>query len=256
MPISEGAVTVDYVGTDEERAVAFARWYDEQVCTRIEPWRFGTQYIDEDFPQESDTNFVLLGHVPPRTRAETVARATDAALADVGSPRRAVVDSIALADRLRVTFEADGWILQRHLLLVRDGHAQLRPGRDVHCEEVSLGSFLRFRSAFDAVTASRSYLEKVERRLGSRYFVATLGGRPASGCVLWAHEGDAQIDSVATAPPLRRCGAGAAVVTAAIQASEATWVHLYTEAATGPTAFYESLGFAIAGAIVECTRGS
>jgi ribosomal protein S18 acetylase RimI-like enzyme len=237
---------------DEERAAAFARWYDEQVCTRIEPWRFGTQFIDRDFPDESDTNFVRLDDVPHTTPPANVVVSADAALADLGSPRRVVIGSIAVADRLAVAFEAAGWVMRRYLLLVH--HAEPEPPSDgIHCEEVALGAFLKFRATFGGMSASRAYLEKVESRVGSRYFVTTIHGHPASGCVLWTHGGDAQIDAVATAPTMRGRGAGAAVVFGAMQAANADWVHLYTEAAAGPLPFYKGLGFEIAGAIAECT---
>jgi GNAT superfamily N-acetyltransferase len=241
------------MGPDEERAAAFARWYDEQVCTRIESWRFGTQYVDEEFPHESDANFIRLDAVPDTASPETVVVATDVVLAESRAPRRVVIGTIQLADRLSVAFETAGWTMHRYLLLVRTADEPL-PRSDVHCEEISLGSFLRFRASFGGASASRSYLEKVQRRVGGRYFVATIHGRPASGCVLWAHERDAQIEAVTTAPAMRGHGAGSAAVAAAIKASSADWIHLYTEAAAGPLPFYKSLGFDIAGTIAECTQ--
>jgi GNAT superfamily N-acetyltransferase len=237
---------------DEERAAAFARWYDEQVCTRIEPWRYGTQFIDEDFPRESDTNFVRLDDVPASTPPANVVVSADAALADLGAPRRVVIGSIALADRLAIAFEAAGWVMRRYLLLVHHTEPE-PPSDDIHCEEVPLSAFLKFRASFGGLSASPAYLEKVEERVGTRYFVTTYHGHPASGCVLWTHDGDAQIDAVATTPAMRGRGAGAAVVVGALRAADAEWVHLYTEAAAGPLPFYKGLGFEIAGAIAECT---
>jgi ribosomal protein S18 acetylase RimI-like enzyme len=249
---ADSAATVLGMGPDEERAEAFAHWYDEQVCTRIDPWRFGTRYLDEDFPDESDTNFLLIEEAPRTASPGAVVVAADAALGDTGSPRRVVMGSIALADRLSVPFDAAGWTLRRYLLLVRDPEAEL-PRSRIHAEEVSLTTFLRFRASIGAPSAPRGYLQKVERRVGSRYFVATIHGRAASGCVLWAHDGDAQIDAVITAPAMRGRGAGSAVMSAAIRAANARWLHLYSEAATGPLPFYKSLGFDIAGAIAEAT---
>jgi GNAT superfamily N-acetyltransferase len=240
------------MGPDEERAAAFARWYDEQVCTAIEPWWFGTRYIDEDFPRESDTNFVRLETAPERAGPGGVVAAADAVLEGI-EQQRIVIDTVELADHMADSLEPDGWTLHEYALLVRATDEPLPPAA-IRCEEVSLTSFLRFRATFGAASASRAYLQKVERRVGSRYFLAMIEDRPASGCVLWTNEGDAQIDAVETAPALRGLGAGAAVVSQAIHAANAGWVHLYTEAATGPLPFYKSLGFEVAGSIVECTR--
>jgi GNAT superfamily N-acetyltransferase len=243
------------MGPDEARADAFARWYDELVCTRIEPWRFGTQFLDEDFPTVSDTNYLRIEAIPEGTPTRVVVEAADKALAETGSPPRIIIGSIALADRLAGALEAAGWSMHRYLLLTHDHDAAPMSRNHLHVEETTLAAFLRFRSTFGGMSASREYLEKVERLVGTRYFTATIHGRPASGCVLWAHDDEAQIDAVATAPEMRGRGAGAAAVAAAVRAADAAWIHLYTEAAAGPLPFYKSLGFEVAGAIAECTPG-
>ena len=45
-------------GSDLARTRAMARWVAEATATRIEPWRFGTAILTDDFPRRYDSNFV------------------------------------------------------------------------------------------------------------------------------------------------------------------------------------------------------
>lgn len=70
-------------------------------------------------------------------------------------------------------------------------------------KEVSLEEFVALRAALEAETVGEvrtdpAYADKVDRALGTRCFIAKIDGEPVSGCVLWVHGSDAQIDAVAT----------------------------------------------------------
>jgi predicted GNAT family acetyltransferase len=103
----------------------------------------------------------------------------------------------------------------------------------------------------------RRYAEKIDRAIGTRCFLTRIDGRAVSGCVLWAHGEDAQLDTVETLSAYRRRGAASATVGAAAEAaraSGATWIHLYTLAESGPIAMYRRLGFDDVGEVIEFVR--
>jgi GNAT superfamily N-acetyltransferase len=242
---------------DEQRAFAFARWVDEQMCTRITPWTYGTLFEDAEFPEVADTNFLRVDAVPPDVEPGDVVAEAERARLEAGlAPRRLVVTERELADRLRPALADAGWVGERYLLMVQQRALEV-PSKDAG--EVSLDELVGLRAALEVETAGEiridpAYAEKVDRALGTRCFIATIDGEPASGCVLWVHGTDAQIDAVATRPSARRKGAAAAAIaaaTAAARRSGITWIHLYTLADTGPVELYRRLGFDEVGSIVD-----
>jgi len=240
----------------------FARWFDEQTCTRIVPWRWGTVFVDAEFPEVSDSNFLSIEAVPPDEAPEGVVTEAERAQGEAGIPhRRVVVADDLLADRLAPAFERAGWTEDRYRLLV--SHRSPETADDAPAaDEVSLDELLRFREELEAETghtdepmrARRAYAEKIDRAIGTRCFLARNEGRAVSGCVLWLHGGDAMLDAVATLPAFRGRGAAGAAVSAAAdaaRAADATWVHLYTNAEKGPIPLYDRLGFDDVGAISD-----
>lgn len=246
------------MGPDERRAAAFARWFDEQMCTRIERWRWGTSFVDEDFPTVAGTNFLSLDDPEARMEPDATVAESERALVDAGfAHRRVVVDDLGLAERLGPAFARAGFVAERHRLMVRRRTPAAVPGT-LSTDEVPLGEFLRFRDELvDGSAASpvtRAYAEKIDRVVGTRCFLTSIEERPVSGCVAWIHGDDAQLDTVETVPSARGRGAASAAVTAAAEAAHAagaSWIHLYTRADSGPVALYQRLGFVVVGGVTD-----
>lgn len=247
---------------DEIRAGAFARWFDEQVGAHAIGWRWGSLIVHRGFPRSAEVNFI---------RFEDPAAADDAAMipVEVGRtyeaaailPRRVVIEDARLARRLTPAFERAGWGTDRYLMMVHRRPAERR-GDGPRAAEVPLDRFLAFRESLIAARAEppgidRAFAEAVDRSVGTRCFLRTVDGAPVSGCVVWRHGEDAQLDTVETLPSARGLGGASSVVDAAVRAaadSGATWIHLYTDELTGPVGMYERLGFVTAGETVEFTR--
>jgi GNAT superfamily N-acetyltransferase len=250
------------VNDDEIRAGTFARWFDERVGARALPWRWGSLIVHPGFPRSTEVNFV---------RLEDPAAADDAAMVpvEVGRtcevartlPLRVVVEDAQLAHRLTPAFERCGWRADRYVLMVHR-RSVARCGDEPPVAEVSLDRFLAFRESLAAELAEppsidRAFAEAVDRTIGTRCFLRTVGDAPVSGCLVWRHGEDAQLDTVETLPSARGLGAASSVVDAAVRAaadSGAMWIHLHTHEATGPVRLYERLGFVTAGETVEFTR--
>jgi GNAT superfamily N-acetyltransferase len=250
------------MGPEGRRAAAFARWFDERTCTRIGPWRWGTAFVDAAFPDVPDSNYVSIDAVAADATPARVVSDVERVRAALGiRHRRVIVQDIALADRLAPAFEEAGWRIERYRLMVhRRVTARARPAPDA--AEVSLVEFLRFRDALEAETqgtdeplrAHHAYAEKIHGSVGTRCFLSWIGGCAVSGCVLWTHFEDAQLDSVATLPAFRVRGAAGAAIAAAVEAARtagASWIHLYTLSETGPIGLYHRLGFDDVGSIAE-----
>lgn len=245
---------------DEVRAKAFARWFDEEVGAQTIPWRRGSLIVHPRFPASSDINFVRLDDPSAADDPSAVPAEVERALKDAAiHTRRVVVEDARLAARLTPSFEKDGWSSDRYLLMVHRRPSDVPVGRGPTASEVTLDRFLAFRETLlvelgEPPVLDRDLAESVDRSVGTRCFVAVVEGTPVSGCVLWRHGADAQIDTVETLPSARGRGAATAIVGAAVDASRlagATWIHLYTRADGGPVSLYERLGFEVVGEVVE-----
>jgi ribosomal protein S18 acetylase RimI-like enzyme len=175
--------------------------------------------------------------------------------------RRIVVEDAGIAERLAPAFVSAGWSIVRYRLMVQRRIPDMRGG-EPEAGEVVFADLMRFRdqlaiAAGEALGTDRAHAEKIDRAIGTRCFLAQIDGRAVSGCVLWQRETDAQLDTVATLPAFRGRGAAAAAIRAATRAareSGATWIHLYTDADSGPIGLYRHLGFDDVGDITEFIR--
>lgn len=251
---------------DERRAATFARWFDERMCTRIAPWRWGTVYRDADFPEIPDSNYLGIDTLPDRASLAGVVTDAERARAEAGLVPRRVVAWGGMADRIVSAFAASGWRADRYVLMVKRRPAEAPPSRPVVAGEVAFAEFLTFREdlaaateqAGEALRTDRDYAEKVDRRIGTRCFLARSAGRAVAGCVLWVDGSEGgMLDMVATLPAFRGRGAARAAVVAAIEAARAagvTWYHLYTHAEEGAAPLYRRLGFDDVGAVTEISE--
>lgn len=245
---------------DEVRAGAFARWFDERVGAQAIAWRRGALIVHPRFPASSDVNFARLAGPSAADDPASAPAEVERAFGDAGIvPRRVIVEDARLAARLTPSFERDGWSADRYLLMVHRRPADVTARGGPTAYEVTLDRFLAFRETLlvapgQPPVLDRDFAETVDRAVGTRCFVAVTEGTPVSGCVLWCHGAEAQVDTVETLPSSRGRGAATSAVAAAIDASRAagaTWIHLYTRADGGPVSLYERLGFEVVGEVVE-----
>lgn len=250
---------------DEERSIRFGQRLQRTMSTRVEPFRWGTVYFDDEFPLRYGSN-ILWVEGDPDVTGEELQEDADRILGGAGFDHRVIlVDPTSLFDRLEPHFRAQGWsatqfvlmILRRPLALTRSVPA----ARHVpHSEAVSL--LERHVRAFAGrdertVRTLSEYPGKLERQFGARLFVAESDGVAAASCELYIDGDEAQVESVQTLEAYRGRRLGTAVVTAAVhsaQQSGAEWIHLYADEGGWQLGWYESLGFERAGTFGEFSR--
>lgn len=253
---------------DERRSAAFERRLDGRLATRVEPFRWGTVYLDLEFPRRYASNFLSVEGWPADISADGLIAEADRIMGGAGLAHRSVmVDDHALAQLLGIRFAFLGWDIDAvRLLVVR--HEVERASRDlppvreqtfVDARPLMLEINRREPWATDeeVATVLTDFRGKLEREVGARFFVASIDGRPAGVCELYVQGGEAQVESVTTLEELRGKGVGSAVVLAAVAAARevgATWIHLYADANDWPRHWYEQLGFDDAGGFTNFLR--
>lgn len=221
-------------------------------------------YVDADFPNCLDTNFLLIEGVPSHVSADDIVMEARRAFPGRGSRSlRVVLEDPALARQLEPHLRERGWRIQRFLLMVHRRSIPLPTdlSRATECslEEARplLEEVIRRGSGAGDESETRMLIDfraKVANKIGTRFFVAPVDGSPAGVCELYLNETDAQIDVVNTLEESRGRGNGTAVVLSAVEAAlevGARWIHLYTDAENWPQRWYRRLGFEDAGTVVE-----
>jgi len=86
----------------------------------------------------------------------------------------------------------------------------------------------------------------LSERAGGRWLALVAGDAPVSHCVVYSHDGLAQIEDVATLEAHRRHGFARRLIEHAVElvAADHDTVFIQAEAGDWPLAFYERLGFA------------
>lgn len=252
---------------DERRAAAFERELDGRLATRVEPFRWGTVYLDLEFPRRYASNYLSVEGRPADISADGLIAEAERIMGGAGLEHRSVtVDDHSLAQLLGIRFAELGWDIGAvRLLVVRHeverASRALPPVREQSFSDarpLMLEINRREPSTDEEVaTVLTDFRGKLEREVGARFFVAHVDGRPAGVCELYVNGDDAQVESVTTLEELRGKGVGTAVVLAAVAAAReagATWIHLYADANDWPRHWYERLGFGDAGAFTYFLR--
>lgn len=236
------------------RIVAFERELLRRTTTRVEPFAYGTAYLDERFPLRYDSNLLWAEGPLEGVRAADLAAECDRVLGGLGlEHRNLIVEDPEAGDRLAPGMTRLGYGWDRLLVMVH----RRRPDRPAAAPVAELDA-----DGFVPIVAQMlrpdpyAISEEVVRQLaehrrvlgeaGARFFVAFDGDVPASRCELYLGTGIAQIEDVATLPEHRNRGLARAVVLRAIDAARAAGadlVFLHADEEDWPKGWYGRLGF-------------
>jgi GNAT superfamily N-acetyltransferase len=229
-----------------------ARWVAEATATRIEPWRFGTAILTDDFPRRYDSNFVRVERPLDGAGALELGDDADRVLGHL-QHREVIVEDDDVGARLVEGFRGLGYDADRHLTMVQrrdvgavaDALVVEIDAASLHPAVVATNLAIPTMSAADA-TMLADFRTVAATRAGTRFFAVELDGVIAAYCELYLHAGAAQVEDVNTLEPWRNRGAGRAVVlgaAAAALAAGADLVWLVADADDWPKRLYEKLGF-------------
>jgi ribosomal protein S18 acetylase RimI-like enzyme len=250
-----------------ERAVAFEHDVMRRTSTHVEPFAWGTAYLNEDLPHRYSSNllWVDLGASPPG--AEDLVAEADRVLGGRGlSHRKVNVDGEA-GRALAPRFLELGWTVHRLLLMTLDAAPDRGPSIAVERVGFEIARPLAEAVARRAeITRDESVLRELvgfkgvaERELGASFFVSRVDGELGGVCELYVGDGVAQIEDVNTLEEHRGRGIGRAVVLAAAAAARAEGadlVFLIADDEDWPKRLYARLGFEAAGPAWEFVRAS
>ena len=238
---------------ERDRILAFTRDLLERTTARLEPFAWGTAYLDERFPLRWDSNLLWVqGALEESVGADELSAEADRILGDAGLSHRNIVFDEPV-ERLASRFVALGYTWDRLLTMVHRREPD-RPS-EAMVREVDVDTFVPIVAASirpEPYVTSEEVVEQLagHRRVlaeaGARFFVAYLDEVPASRCELYLGEGIAKVEDVATLLGHRGLGLARAVVLRAVrEAREAGCdpVFLHADDDDWPKHLYGRLGF-------------
>ncbi len=240
---------------DLARFFALERRLLERLSTRIEPFEHGVAYLDEEYRERWNSNFLLVDRPLEGAGAESLIAAADGILGGAGYAHREVIVRDDLAgERFAPTFVQRGFTVERNVLMVHRREPDRAPGlpaEELPFAEVKplLREIYRRDTKMTSEETARRFTEqhgKNERVLGARFFVARLEGTLAGNCELYVDGADAQVEFVDTLEEFRGRGVARAVVLAAVAAARAagaTGVFIVADEDDWPKDVYARLGF-------------
>jgi GNAT superfamily N-acetyltransferase len=237
-----------------EAFTAFEGRLLRQVSTRVEPFEWGTAFLDDNLPQRYYSNFLRTETDLIDVSAEDLIAAADQILGDDRYEHRLViVRDEAAAERLAPGFAAAGFTCEPEVvqLLRREPD---RPGTiDVdivsfaEARELILQTHLEDERLPDAMAAPFTDARaEYERAIGAQFFVGHVDGEQAGLCELYLDGEDAQVEDVGTILRFRNRGVARSVVLAACHAARAagaTRIWILADDEDWPKQLYERLGF-------------
>jgi ribosomal protein S18 acetylase RimI-like enzyme len=237
-----------------EAFTAFEGRLLRQVSTRVEPFEWGTAFLDDNLPQRYYSNFLRTETDLIDVSADDLIAAADQILGDDRYEHRLViVRDEAAAERLAHGFADAGFTREPEVvqLLRREPD---RPGTiDVdivsfaEARELILQTHLEDEELPDAIAAPFTDARaKYETAIGAQFFVAHVDGEQAGLCELYIDGEDAQVEDVGTILRFRNRGVARSVVLAACEAARAagaTRIWILADDEDWPKQLYERLGF-------------
>jgi ribosomal protein S18 acetylase RimI-like enzyme len=224
---------------------------------RTEPTRFGTAVFDDRVPKRNDSNYLLLDAIPAGTSAEDLVADARA----YGRPMIFVRDEHA-AEPLVPAFQALGWRVDRHVLMVQRGpvtrEAPLELVRELDADALRPA---RRRLIEDFPWARPELLEElhhakrlIAERVDTRFLGIVVDGEVVAYADVYIDPPEAQIEDVGTLEEHRGRGYASAVVLYAAEAARragADFVFLVADAQDWPQHLYRRLGFESIGHYVK-----
>lgn len=237
-----------------EAFTAFEGRLLRRVSTRVEPFKWGTAYLDDDLPQRYYSNFLRTETDLTGVSADDLMAAADEILGDDRYEHRLViVRDEAAAERLTPGFAAAGFTRAPEVvqLLRREPD---RPGAlDVDVVSFAEARTLILQTHLEDEQLPEAIAEpftdaraKYEAAIGAQFFVARIDDEQASLCELYLEAEDAQIENVGTIVRFRNRGVARSVVLAACgaaRAAGATRIFILADDEDWPKQLYERLGF-------------
>jgi len=238
---------------DLARAYAMERRFDERLSTRVEPFRYGTVFLDEAHPDRFVSNFLNVEGDLDAVEPDVLLGLADEILGGAGYAHRSVlVRSEEHGARWRPVFEAAGYRADPIVLMClcresdRAGPVHVRELPFAEARPLILETYRRderLGSAVDQFTDQHGYYE---RGVGARFFVGELDGQPAGVCELWMDGPDALVEHVDTLEEFRNRSVARSVVLAAIDAARranAERIFIAADDNDWPKELYGKLGF-------------
>jgi ribosomal protein S18 acetylase RimI-like enzyme len=228
--------------------------------TRAEPTRFGTARFDDRVPLRYDSNYLLVGELPPEVTAREL-------VDDAERHGRRIVFFRHEASGKRVApgFEALGWRVDRHEVMAW----RRPPEREAPLEvvrEVDLDALRepRRRLMADYPWATPEILRQLHEakrlmaeRVETRFFGIVVDGEVVAYADLYLDPPAAQVEDVGTLEEHRGRGYASAVVLHAAQEARragADLVFLVADSEDWPQHLYRRLGFDSIGRYVKLIR--
>ncbi len=225
---------------------------DDRTAERLVPTPYGPVLVHERLNRVHDLNF-LRGDQAGAASADELAGEAERvqAAAGIGHRRVNVRDEASLA-RLEPGFVRLGWSPERFVLMMRrrepdrPGQAEVREVdeptlRPLWAEAIRHEPHGKDERLVQQILGHRRL---IARAIPARFFAAEADGRLVAHCELYAENGVAQVENVATLPAFRGRGlARALVLRAAEEAAGADLVFLVADADDWPHKLYERLGF-------------
>lgn len=248
------------------RAREFHRRIDERMSTDVVPFRGGVAYLDSEFSRRYTVNFLRIDD-PTIAPAEHWIGEADRLIGGRGMPHRTVlISDTEIAERMAFAFAEGGYALDRGVLMVQRDE----PEREHDLSQVDEVTYEEGRPLFEEIVRRESwandevtvqmfadYREKLARKVGARFFVARVQGRPVSCCELYVEGDEAMVESVDTLEEFRGRGLASALVLRAAEEGRtmgAEWVHLWADLEDWPRDWYARLGFRGSARVLDFLR--
>jgi GNAT superfamily N-acetyltransferase len=239
---------------DLARAFGMERRFDERLCTRMEPFSFGTAFFDEDHRDRFVSTFLCVEGDLDTIEPAALMRSADDILGGAGYDHRTVlVRSDAHGARWAPVFKAAGYRVDPVVLMCLSRDPDRGPTVDVHerafadARPVIHETYRRDdRLGPQHVDQFTDQHGSYERNVGARFFVGEVEGELAGVCELWMDGGDALVEHVDTLEEFRNLGVARSVVLAAIDAArgaEAERIFIGADDNDWPKELYGKLGF-------------
>jgi GNAT superfamily N-acetyltransferase len=223
----------------------------------------GAGVLTPELPRRHDSNYVFLERA--ESAQEAIAEA-DRILGGAGRTHRVILTfDENLADRLSPEFQALGWLIQRHVLMVHRRDPQkradtsivrevdesvLRPGRTREIVAQPWGTPELARQLLEAKVM-------LAERAETRFFGVEVNGEIVAWSDLYLAQGVGQVEDVATASEHRGKGYATAVVLRAVEEAQragADLVFLVADDYDWPKQLYGRLGFDPVGHVYKFIR--
>lgn len=238
----------------------------ERLSTRIEPFEHGTAFLDEEFRDRYNSNFLLVEQPLEGVPAKAILQEADRILGGASYPHReVVVRDDRHGERLAPAFANHRYTVARNVIMVHRRAPDRDP--DLVTEELS---FAQVRPLLHEINRRQPWATsdetvrvltdqhgKFERVIGARFFAVRCEGTLAGNCELYMDDLDAQVENVDTLEEFRGRGVARGVVLRAVRAARdagAEHVFIVADEADWVRELYGRLGFDRVGRTWQFTR--